>query len=78
MREILLVGSVNLADAEDVFRTVAGVLGDAVFAVPDGETGYARLAYKQCQLPFFLAHMAVGHKEARFMFPLALLFKLTW
>ena len=56
MREILLVGSVNLADAEDVFRTVAGVLGDAVFAVPDGETGYARLAYKQCQLPFFLAH----------------------
>lgn len=56
MRQILLVGSMNLADAEDVFRTVAGVLGEAAFAVPDGETGYARLAYKQCQLPFFLAH----------------------
>jgi phosphatidylinositol glycan class B len=24
-------------------------------------------------LPFFLAHMAVGHKEARFMFPLAIM-----
>lgn len=56
MRQILLVGSVNLADAEDVFRTAASILGEAAFAVPDGETGYARLAYKQCQLPFFLAH----------------------
>ncbi|MGE5184039.1 MAG: hypothetical protein ACM31C_18340 [Acidobacteriota bacterium] len=34
-----LVGSVPLADAESVFRTVAGALGDHLARLPDGETG---------------------------------------
>jgi hypothetical protein len=34
-----LVGSVPLADAETVFRTVASVLGPHLRRVPDGETG---------------------------------------
>ena len=37
-----LVGSVPLASAEDVFRTVTGVLGDCLSRVPDGETGERR------------------------------------
>jgi len=34
-----LVGSVPLATAEDVFRTVAGALGAHLGRIPDGETG---------------------------------------
>lgn len=34
-----LCGSVNLPDAETVFRTVAGIAGDTVSRMPDGETG---------------------------------------
>lgn len=34
-----LVGSVNLPDAETVFRTVAGHLGDRLRRLPDGEVG---------------------------------------
>jgi hypothetical protein len=34
-----LVGSVNLPDAESVFRTVAGTLGDRLRRMPDGEVG---------------------------------------
>lgn len=34
-----LVGSVNLPDAETVFRTVAGRLGDRLRRLPDGEVG---------------------------------------
>src|SRR5687767_3161494 len=37
-----LVGSVPLATAEDVFRTVTGALGDLLSRVPDGETGERR------------------------------------
>jgi len=37
-----LVGSVPLASAEDVFRTVTGALGDCLSRVPDGETGARR------------------------------------
>ena len=37
-----LVGSVPLASAEDVFRTVTGALGDCLSRVPDGETGERR------------------------------------
>jgi hypothetical protein len=37
-----LVGSVPLASAEDVFRTVTGALGDCQSRVPDGETGERR------------------------------------
>jgi hypothetical protein len=38
-RDILLVGSVGLASADDVFRTVAALIGDRVRMIPDGETG---------------------------------------
>jgi hypothetical protein len=41
-RDILLVGSMRLTSAEDVFRTVASLLGDKVRRIPDGETGIAR------------------------------------
>jgi hypothetical protein len=34
-----LVGSVPLADAESVFRTVAKELGPFLARIPDGETG---------------------------------------
>lgn len=34
-----LVGSVNLPTAEEVFRTVAGELGDRITHIPDGEVG---------------------------------------
>ena len=37
-----LVGSVPLDDAEQVFRTVAGVLGPHLRRLPDGETGERR------------------------------------
>lgn len=38
-RPVLLVGSVPLSDAEDVFRTASSILGDRVKRIPDGETG---------------------------------------
>jgi len=38
-RDVLMVGSVPLADAEAVFRAVAGTVGDRVRRIPDGETG---------------------------------------
>jgi hypothetical protein len=38
-RRVHLVGSIPLADSETVFRTVAGVLGDHLRRIPDGETG---------------------------------------
>jgi hypothetical protein len=38
-REVLLVGSVGLADSEDVFRTVGPLLGLRMRRIPDGETG---------------------------------------
>lgn len=38
-RDIHLVGSIGLASAEEVFRTVSTVIGDRVHRVPDGETG---------------------------------------
>jgi len=38
-RPVALVGSIPLADAETVFRTVAGALDGRVARVPDGETG---------------------------------------
>ena len=36
---VLLVGSVPLGSAEDVFRVMAAELGDRVRQLPDGETG---------------------------------------
>ena len=37
--ELLLVGSVGLRSAEEVFRTVSKVIGDRIKRMPDGETG---------------------------------------
>ncbi len=37
--ELLLVGSVGLQSAEEVFRAVSGSIGDRVRRIPDGETG---------------------------------------
>jgi hypothetical protein len=37
--DLLVVGSVPLASAEEVFRTLAGELGSFLDAYPDGETG---------------------------------------
>src|SRR6266545_2526010 len=34
-----LIGSVPLANAEEVFRTLGGELGDRLRRIPDGETG---------------------------------------
>jgi|SRR5579859_2049299 len=41
-RKVHLVGSVPLADADEVFRTVSTILGDFVVRIPDGETGARR------------------------------------
>ena len=50
-KELLLVGSVPLESAEDVFRTFGGPLGPYLGAIPDGEVGerrwwVIRLAYQ--------------------------------
>jgi hypothetical protein len=55
-RDILLVGSIGLADAEEVFRAAGSILGDKVRRLTDGETGIARSVWIQCQTPFFLLH----------------------
>jgi len=55
-RDVHLVGSVCLSDAEEVFRTLAGILGERAPRLPDGETGAARSLWIQCQIPFFLGH----------------------
>lgn len=41
--EMLLVGSLPADSTEGAFRTGAQLFGDAVFALPDGETGDRRL-----------------------------------
>ena len=38
-RGVHLVGSVPLANAEEVFRTASSILGDRLRRLPDGETG---------------------------------------
>src|SRR5438094_9382112 len=50
-----LVGSVPLASAEVVFRTVAGEIGDRLRRIPDGETG-PRSDWLVWQLPLFTSH----------------------
>ena len=42
-RQVHLVGSVPLPDAEAVFRTTAGLLGSRLQRIPDGETGSRRI-----------------------------------
>src|SRR5271170_3688285 len=46
--DILLVGSVPLESARDVFKTCAAALGHHLRALPDGEVG-ARKSWIQCQ-----------------------------
>jgi hypothetical protein len=53
-RNVLLIGGLNLANAEEVFKTVGSTLGESVLRIPDGETGSARSYWIQCQTPFFL------------------------
>lgn len=49
-RDVLLIGSVPLGSAEEVFTTVADTLGERVKWVPDGETG-ERINWIQFQVP---------------------------
>jgi methionine synthase II (cobalamin-independent) len=62
-REVLLIGSVGLSSAEEVFRTCAEVLGPLAPRFPDGETGWARSVWVQCQRPFFLGNPALEMLE---------------
>jgi len=50
-RGVHLVGSVPLASAEEVFRTVSSILGERLRRLPDGETG-ERTYWIAWQLPF--------------------------
>ena len=47
-RSVLLVGSVPLSSAEEVFEAVSSQLGTLVKRIPDGETG-PRLLWIVCQ-----------------------------
>jgi len=58
----MLVGSVPLDNAEDVFRSVGSTFGDRVRAIPDGETG-PRLNWIEWQAPVFEQHPAFGVDE---------------
>ncbi len=62
-RDVLLVGSIGLSDADEVFRTVTSTLGERVKRIPDGETGWARSVWIQCQRPFFLGNPALEMLE---------------
>ncbi|MBS1677637.1 MAG: hypothetical protein JST08_09640 [Actinobacteria bacterium] len=56
-REILLVGSIPLSDAEQVFRTVGNsAVAHRIGSLPDGETGPARSLWIECQIPVLLVH----------------------
>jgi hypothetical protein len=62
-RDILLVGGVGLENAEAVFRTLGSQLGTRVKRLTDGETGYARSVWIQCQKPFFFGHPLLEDME---------------
>jgi len=62
-RDVLLLGSVNLENAEEVFRSVGRVLGGRVKRIPDGETGPARSYWIQVQTPFFMQHPLIEMVE---------------
>ena len=53
--QVHLVGSIPLANAEEVFSTVARMLGTRVSRIPDGETG-ERSNWIAWQLPLLQAH----------------------
>ena len=57
--DVLLVGSVPLESAGEVFRICAAALGPHLRALPDGEVG-ARKSWIQCQAMFvFEGHPAL-------------------
>lgn len=56
-RAVHLVGSVPLANSEEVFRTAAKILGPRIKRMPDGETG-ARGDWVQ-----WLSHLLRGHPQ---------------
>ena len=56
--DVHLVGSVPFADADEVFSTCCGVLGDRLARVPDGETGI-RTNWIAWQRPILGAHPAL-------------------
>jgi hypothetical protein len=62
-RDVLLVGSVGLSNAEEVFRTAGGILGTTAPRYTDGETGNARSVWVQCQIPFLLNNAALEMVE---------------
>lgn len=53
-----LVGSIPMTNADEVFSTVARILGDRVLRIPDGETG-ERSNWVSWQLPLLQAHPAL-------------------
>jgi hypothetical protein len=55
MADAQLCGSVNLHDAETVFRTLARISGGTLHRVPDGETG-PRQQWIMSQMPRFAAN----------------------
>jgi len=55
---IHLVGSIPMTNAEEVFSTVARILGDRVLRIPDGETG-ERSNWIAWQLPLLKEHPAL-------------------
>ncbi len=62
-RDVLLLGSIALDSAQEVFETVGSVLGERVRRVPDGETGTARAYWIQVQTPFFLGNPQIEMVE---------------
>ena len=58
-----LVGSVPLASAEAVFRTISAEIGDRVRRIPDGETG-PRSDWIVWQLPVFTTPRGCGVQPA--------------
>ena len=62
-RDVLLLGSVGLPNAEEVFRAAGSILGTLAPRLPDGESGWARSVWIQCQRPFFLANPALEMVE---------------
>jgi hypothetical protein len=63
-RDILLVGGVGLDSAETVFRTLSQSFGSSLPRLTDGETGYARSVWIQCQVPFFFGNPALEQVDA--------------
>ena len=64
-RRVHLVGSVPLANASEVFREVAGILGPALRSIPDGETG-ERLNWMGWLEPVFASHPSFESTGERF------------